>query len=76
MKKKYTGLIDGTQGFARCAQILLATKIGGATAVQNLWVKWTVGSWGPVGTSIVLVLVSNKKSNKYKEPYIGPYTII
>ena len=40
---------------ARWAQLLLATKIGEATANQKLWVKWTVGSWGTVATSIVLV---------------------
>ena len=34
--KNSTGLIDGSQGFVRCAQILLATKIGGATAIQKL----------------------------------------
>ena len=34
-----TELIDGSQGFARCAQISLATKNGGATANQKLWVK-------------------------------------
>ena len=55
--KNSTWLIDGSQGFARCAQILLATKIGGATAIQKLWVKWTLGSLGTVGTSIVLVHV-------------------
>ena len=54
--KNSTGLINGYQGFARCAQILLATKIGGVTAIQKLWVKRTVGSWSPVGSSIVLVL--------------------
>ena len=37
--KNSTGLIDGSQGFARRAQILLATKIGGATAMQKIWVK-------------------------------------
>ena len=27
--------IDGSQGFARCAQILLTTQIGGATVIQK-----------------------------------------
>ena len=53
--KNSIGLIDCSQGFARCAQMWLATKIVGATSIQNIWVKWTVGSWYPVGTSIVLV---------------------
>ena len=53
--KNSTWLIGGSYGFARCAQFLLATKTGGATAIQKLWVKWIVGSWGPVATSIVLV---------------------
>ena len=55
--KNSTGLIDGSWGFDRCTQSLLAAKIGGATAIQKLWVKWTVGSWSPVGTSIVLELL-------------------
>ena len=55
LKQKNTGLINGSQGFTRCDQILLATKIGGVTAIQKLWVKSAVGSWGPAGTSIVLV---------------------
>ena len=38
-QKNSTGLIDGSQGFAICAQILLATKTGGSTAIQKLWVK-------------------------------------
>ena len=38
-KKTSTGLIDGSKGFAKCAQLLLATKIGGATAIQKYWVK-------------------------------------
>ena len=37
------------------AQFLLATKIGGTTAIQKVWVKKAVGSWGPVATSIRLV---------------------
>ena len=41
--------------FSRCAQFLLATTIGGATAIQNIWVKLTVESWGSVVTSIVLI---------------------
>ena len=41
--------------FARCAQFLLATKIGGATAIQKYWLKKAVRSWGPVATSIRLV---------------------
>ena len=45
--KNSTGLIYGSQGFAICAQILSAKKIGWATAIQKLWVKWTLGSWGP-----------------------------
>ena len=53
--KNITGLIDESKGLARSAKILLATKIGGAMAIQKLWVKWTVGSCGPVGTSIILV---------------------
>ena len=53
--KNIIGLIDGSQGFARCAQILLATKIGGATSIPKPWVKLTMGSWGLVGTRIVLV---------------------
>ena len=36
-KKNSTGLIDGSQGFARCAQIWLATKIGGYAAIQKPW---------------------------------------
>ena len=48
-KTNFTGLIGGSQGFARCAQILLATKIGGATTIQTLWVKLIVVSWVPVG---------------------------
>ena len=54
-----TVLINGSSGFARYAQFLLATKIGGATAIQKYWVKWTLGYWGPAATSIVLV-VSNR----------------
>ena len=53
--KNSTGLIDGSQGFARCAQILLDTKIGGVMTIQKLWVKWTVGSWSTMGTRIILV---------------------
>ena len=37
--KYRTGIIDGSQGFSRCAQFLLSTKIGGATAIQKLLVK-------------------------------------
>ena len=59
--KNSTGSIDGSQGFARCAQIWLATKIGGATAIQKLWVKWTVGYWSPMGTSIVWVCIFRLK---------------
>ena len=57
--KNPTGIIGGSYGFARYAQFLLATKIGGATAIQKYWVKWTLGYWGPAATSIVLV-VSNR----------------
>ena len=39
IKKNNIVLIGGSQGFARCAQILLDTKIGGATAIQKKWVK-------------------------------------
>ena len=53
--KNSTRLIGGSQGFVRCAQIWLATKIGGATAIQKLWVKRTVEYWSPVGTSIAMV---------------------
>ena len=60
--KNSTGLIESSQGFSRCAQILLATKIGGATAIQKLWVKLTVRYWGPVGTSIVLVLCQKRQT--------------
>ena len=56
--KNSTVLIDGSRGFSGCAQILLATKIGGATAIQKLLVKWTVGYWGPVGTSTSIYLLS------------------
>ena len=54
--KNIIGSIDGSWGFARCDQFVLATTIGGAMAIQKIWVKWTVGSWGHVVTSIVLVL--------------------
>ena len=43
----------------------LATKIGGATAIQKLWVKLTMGSWYPVGTSIVLVPSIRYLSNNH-----------
>ena len=32
--------------------IFIDKKIGEATAIQKYWVKWTVGYWGPVATSI------------------------
>ena len=37
LEKNSAGLIDGSQGFARCAQNLLATKTGGAMDIQKLW---------------------------------------
>ena len=64
-KQIITRLINGSQGFARCSQIWLATKIGGATTIKKLWVKWTLGSWSLVRISIVLVplnLASNYPS--------------
>ena len=57
--KNSTGLIDSSPDFTRCAQIWLANKIGGATAIQKNWVEWTVGSCYPVGTIIVLVPLFN-----------------
>ena len=36
-------------------QFWLVTKIGGSTAIQKEWVKWTVGYWRPMATNIVLV---------------------
>ena len=65
--KNSIGLIGSSQGFAKCAQILLATKIGGATAIQKLWVKWTMGSWSPVGTGIVLV-IANFRYSVWRDP--------
>ena len=59
--KNGTGLIDVSQGFARCAQIWLAAKIGGAVAIQKIWVKWSIVSLSPVGTSILLVLKATYK---------------
>ena len=38
-KQNSAGLIDDSQGLARCSQIWLAVKIGVATANQKLWVK-------------------------------------
>ena len=49
--KNSTGLIDGSQGFTRCAQIRLATKIGGATAIQKIGSNepWDLGLlWEPL----------------------------
>ena len=45
------GLIYCYKGFSRCAQLLSATKVGGATAIQKDWVKkpWDLGDlWQPV----------------------------
>ena len=49
--KNSTALIDGSQGFTRCTQIWLATKIGGATAIKNFVLNepWDLGLlWEPV----------------------------
>ena len=40
--------------FSRCAEFLLATKIGGAMAIHKKMGEKNGGSWGPVATSIRL----------------------